>query len=155
MKRFLIVAFITFLCLGFHSESRRVFDFEDVLNEQEEAAFQALFMAHELATGNQVALVTKASFDEGQTALAFGTQFGNDLGVGQLEKDNGIVLVFSKQQRETAIAVGLGLEGVLTDSICQHIINTQMIPAFKAGKIFNGLMDGSQEIIHILEKKHE
>jgi uncharacterized protein len=64
-------------------------------------------------------------------------------------------LVFTNKQRETAIAVGLGLEGVLTDSICQHIINTQMIPAFKAGKIFNGLMDGSQEIIHILEKKHE
>ena len=155
MNRILWMLAGVVLLTAAQGSSPRVFDDEGVLAPEEISMLSNLYLTHERQASNQMALATTADFGDADGALDFATAKGNEMGIGLAEEDNGVLIVFSKQQRETAIAVGLGLESVLTDSICQHVINTQMIPAFKAGKVFDGLMDGSQEIINILEKKNE
>ena len=74
------------------------------------------------------------------------------LGVGKKEKDNGVLIVFSNQMRQTRIATGYGTEKVLTDEVAKAIIDSVMIPNFKKGKPFDGLWAGSLSIVEFLER---
>jgi uncharacterized protein len=59
--------------------------------------------------------------------------------IGQKGKDNGVLILVAKDDRKMSIEVGYGLEGVLTDAICDQIIRHEIRPRFKQGDYFNGL----------------
>ncbi|MCH8317440.1 MAG: TPM domain-containing protein [Bacteroidetes bacterium] len=147
---------LLFLILGCSSTSTReivfVFDNEQILTEEQETIFTKLFQKHEKETTNEIVLVTTPDWGEAENALLFAVDFGNKLGIGKKEKDNGVVIVFSKQQRETRISTGYGTENVLKDEIAKRFIDSLMIPRFKEGKFFDGLYDGSKAIVDFLEQ---
>jgi uncharacterized protein len=130
-----------------------IFDYEEILSNKEERKLRKLYSKHEVKTTNQFALVTSADIDGYEDIQQYATDFGNKHGVGVAEKDNGIVIAYSNNQRKVAIATGLQMEKILTDSIAESIIYTQMIPHFKKGETYDGLMAGSKAIIHFLEKQ--
>ena len=72
-------------------------------------------------------------------------------GVGQAEKNNGLVLLVCKPCQQVTIATGNGTKKVLTDDICQNVINEKIIPEFKKGDFYNGIKKGVEELI---EKWH-
>ena len=48
------------------------------------------------------------------------------------------------------IEVGYGLEGTLTDALSRQIIETVIVPKFKAGAMEQGINEGAQAIIGVL-----
>jgi uncharacterized protein len=81
--------------------------------------------------------------------VKFAADIGNTWGVGEYEKDNGIVVLICKPCRNIGIAVGTGIEDVLTDEICKEIIQKTMIPQFKTDNFYEGTFNG---IIALIEK---
>ena len=77
----------------------------------------------------------------------FSFQVGRAWGVGQQEKDNGLVLTWATQDRKVFIATGRGLEGVIPDAIAKRIISQIITPRFKNQEWFAGLDEGTTEII--------
>ena len=55
---------------------------------------------------------------------------GQETGVGQKERDNGLVILLSTDERCVQFATGYGLEGILPDAICKRIQNRYMLPYF-------------------------
>ena len=53
---------------------------------------------------------------------------GRQWGIGQKGKDNGALLIVSRDDRQLRIEVGYGLEGVLTDAQSWVIINQVILP---------------------------
>lgn len=126
-----------------------VFDLEDVLDAHQELALDSLFRDHERRTGNEIALVTHPSF-HGRSARDFAVSFGDSLGVGKKDSDNGVVIAFSQARREVFIATGRGTERILHDSICKRIVDEAMLPRFKEGHYFKGLKQGAMDVVAIL-----
>lgn len=152
------IGYILFFTIAFFSCSSNVkkdvspiFDYEEVLTKSQENALTKIIVQHEIATANQIAIVTTPDWGEFENALMYSVNFGNIHGVGQKETDNGVVIVFSQKQRETRISTGYGTEEVLKDHIAKKIIDSLMIPNFKEGKIYEGILAGTNEIVRFLE----
>lgn len=105
------------------------------------------------STGNQVVVVTLTDLDGYDNALDYGVAWGNAYGVGQEDKNNGVVIVVkvkNETKGETAIATGLGIEEILPDSTCQHIVDLQMIPHFKNNDYYTGIEAALDVVIPIV-----
>lgn len=59
--------------------------------------------------------------------------------IGQKGKDNGVLILIAKDDRKMSIEVGYGLEGVLTDALCDQIIREEMAPRFREGNFYEGI----------------
>lgn len=92
-------------------------------------------------TGTQIVIVTVPSLG-GRTVADYGRALGEAWGVGQRDKNNGIVLLLSGQERKVTIQAGSGLQSVITPELTARVINQQMTPSFKDGNYFAGLKKG-------------
>ena len=96
--------------------------------------------------GTQVVLVTVPTLG-GTSAAAYARQLGTDWGVGQRDKNNGIVVLLSGKERQLSIEAGSGLRSVITPELTRRVINQEMTPAFKQGNYFAGLSKGLGSIM--------
>jgi uncharacterized protein len=122
-------------------------DFEGILEPDQEKKLNDAIIKFANRTTNQIAVVTIASIAPYDNIKAYTTDLGNAWGVGQKEKNNGVVIVVSKKLKQVWIGTGLGAEKILTDLICKRISDDKMLPAFKQGDFFGGLEHGLQELI--------
>ncbi len=100
----------------------------------------------ETETSNQLVILTirELGYETIET-YANGTFNQNEL--GQKEKDNGILILFSSIDREVRIEVGYGLEPYITDAVASRIIRNTMIPKFKEERYFEGIDAATSELI--------
>ena len=130
--------------------SGRVVDQAELLSASAEAELSAKLAAHEQKTTNQVVVVTLNSL-EGDAIEEYGVALGRHWGIGQKEKDNGVLLLVAPNERRTRIEVGYGLEGTLTDAISSVIIDRRLRPAFRAGDYEAGIRAGVDGILDVLD----
>lgn len=126
----------------------RVQDQADVLPASDEIAIARVSEALEAATTDQLVVVTVPTLGGHETA-AFSTVLGNRQGIGQADKDNGVLLVVAPKERQVRIAVGKGLEGLLTDQRSAEIIQ-HMLPRFRQGDHPGAIKQGVEEIDAVL-----
>ena len=67
--------------------------------------------------------------------------------IGKKDKNNGVLLLISMEDKKIRIEVGYGLEGVLTDAISSSIIRNEITPSFKQNKFSEGINKGIDAII--------
>ncbi len=67
--------------------------------------------------------------------------------IGKKDKNNGVLLLISKNDKKIRIEVGYGLEGVLTDAVSSSIIRNEIAPSFRQGNYFEGISKGLDAII--------
>ena len=129
--------------------SGRVVDGAAYLSSSAERQLNQQLQAHEKATGNQLVVAT---FDDlqGYSIEEFGYQLGRDWGIGQKDKDNGVLLIVARVERKVRIEVGYGLEGTLTDAISANIIQTVILPTFRQRQFEQGIGRGVTAIIAAL-----
>ena len=105
---------------------------------------------HERETSNQVVVVTLTSL-QGYTIDDYGYQLGRHWGIGQAERNNGVLLIVAPEERKVRIEVGYGLEGTLTDALSHNIIQTVILPEFKQGDMPAGIVKGTRAIVEVLQ----
>lgn len=86
----------------------------------------------------------------GQEISRYATDLGQKWEIGQKGKDNGIVILISKNERQTTIQTGYGIEHLLTDALSRRIIDIEINPYFKKGQFYNGLDNGLDVIFEVL-----
>jgi uncharacterized protein len=96
-------------------------------------------------TGTQVVVVTVPSLG-GRSVADYGRALGTAWGVGQRDKNNGVVVLISSQEHKVTIQPGSGLASVVTPAVTSRIIN-EMTPSFKQGNYFAGLRNGLDELL--------
>ena len=60
-----------------------------------------------------------------------------------------LLIVVFKEHHKVRISTGLGTEKVLTDEICKHIIDEEIIPHFKKEEYFEGIRDAINKSIEL------
>ena len=126
----------------------RVQDRAEVIPGTEEIELARTSESLEKATTDQLVVVTVRTLS-GQDIAKFSTKLGNRMGLGRADKDNGVLLVVAPNERKVRIAVGYGLEGLLTDQRAAGIIN-DMVPHFRSGDGAGAIRIGVNEIDAVL-----
>lgn len=141
-----------FAAPNFPALSGRVVDEAHVLSSGTATALDQMLADYERGTTNQVVIVILPSL-QGYSIGDFGYQLGRHWGIGQKGKDNGALLIVAPKERQVRVEVGYGLEPILTDAASSVIINSIMLPTFKAGKIDKAVLDGTKAILSVLGGK--
>lgn len=128
-----------------------VMDTEHDLDSMQVRKLDSLYENHEDHTTNEIALITTATYYPDSNISSYSTKKLNELGLGLRDINNGLIIVFSRANKEVRIGTGKGTEKVLTNKIARHIIDSIMIPAFKSDSIYKGLWLGSKAIVDFLE----
>ena len=94
---------------------------------------------------------------KGMKALDYATALANKWGVGHKETNDGITILVKPKTGDTpqgkgqaAIAVGTGMEKILTNELCQRIIDEEMIPKFKQNNYGEAIEEALDKIKDIL-----
>ncbi|MFK7787330.1 MAG: YgcG family protein [Crocinitomicaceae bacterium] len=93
----------------------------------------------------QVAFVVLESIGE-EVPKDFAGQLFNKWGLGNLNRDDGLLVLFVMDQRRIEFETGYGTETVLTDYRCVEIQQEFMIPSFKMGDYSSGLRAGAKAL---------
>lgn len=123
-------------------------DFADVLTVGEEKTLEALLKDYEAKSTIEIALVTIVSLD-GETVEEYTNKLADEWGVGKKNKDNGLVILNSIQDRKWRIEVGYGLEEYMTDAYSKNIGDNYLTPNLKNEKYFEAY---KSTIIKIMER---
>jgi uncharacterized protein len=96
--------------------------------------------------GIEMAVVVVASLD-GLSIEEFAEQLFNRWGIGKKQRDNGLLFLWSTGDRKVRVEVGYGLEGVLPDGKAGAILDSYVIPMFKAGDFDAGVVAGVDAVL--------
>ncbi len=126
--------------------SGRVNDYASMISPRARVAIEAKLRELEAAESTQVAILTVPSL-EGEPIEEFSIRVAEAWKIGQKGRDNGVLLVVSKNDRKVRIEVGYGLEGRLTDLQAGRIVGGIIKPAFARGDFDAGFVDGTDAIV--------
>lgn len=126
----------------------RVTDAAGMLNAEQVDALDHFLAAFEQRTQHQMVVVTVPALG-GRDITRYTRDLANRWAIGRKGEDDGIVVLLALEERGVRIAVGYGLEAVLTDSVCSQVIETHMLPRFREARYYDGLMDGITELARI------
>lgn len=127
-------------------------DFAGVLSSAAATKLENKLEAYNDSTSTQIAIVIISNL-EGDDITSYATGLAENWGIGQKEKNNGLLICMSIAEKKIFIATGYGTEEYMTDARCRRIIETIMKPNFKTDNYAQGLNDGCDEIIEILSGK--
>jgi uncharacterized protein len=129
-----------------------VSDFADILSEDTRTQISGLCDDVKRSTGAEIAVVTVTSL-EGMSVEEYAVRLFEQWGIGEKDKDNGVLFLIAPNERKTRIEVGYGLEPVITDGRAGEIIRETIIPFFKAGDYDQGILQGSRQIAAFITDK--
>ena len=121
-------------------------DYAGMISPSTGAQLAEKLKAFEGSDSTQIVILTIPSL-EGEPIEDFGIKVAGSWKIGQKGKDNGALLIVSKQDRKMRIEVGRGLEGRLTDLVAGRIIDLVITPRFKSGDFDGGFTAGVAALI--------
>lgn len=122
-----------------------VTDHAEILSAADEAALEEALARFERETTNEIAVVTLGSL-VGAPIEDVALHLGRRWGVGQEERDNGIVFLVAVEDREVRLEVGYGLEGAVPDAAANRIMESAIVPRFREGDYAGGIRDGLEAL---------
>ncbi len=101
-------------------------------------------------TSVELAVVAVDRVDASMTPEEFATKLFEKWGIGKKDKDNGILVLLSRDDQAAIIRTGYGVEGALPDIIAGRIIRNVMFPLYREGRYDEGTAAGVSSIAEII-----
>lgn len=127
----------------------RVVDSANIIPQAVNDRITAKLTALESKSGIQLVVATVKSLD-GDEIEPYANALFRAWGLGEKQKNNGVLLLVAPNQHKVRIEVGYGLEGTLTDALSKIIITNAIVPRFKLGDFGGGIERGVDDIITVL-----
>ena len=158
MKRLLyIFIFLTlelFAQITYPKLTGHVVDSANILTNTQKNNIENILTNHENNTSNQVIVVTLKTLNS-IPIEQYALELGRHWGIGQKDKNNGVILLVAMQEHKLRIEVGYGLEGALTDKISHEIIEYKIKPEFKKEQYYNGILLGINDILSAIKGEYK
>jgi uncharacterized protein len=136
--------------------SLAVNDDADILPADSEALLTARLDALRSETGIEatvLTLPTRHAYDPADSLESFATRLFNGWGIGDATRNDGILILVLVEDREMRIELGSGYSPEY-DIPAQDIINLVMLPAFRDGRMAEGIEAGTDEVITRIAERH-
>lgn len=128
-------------------------DFTKTLTADQRISLEEKLVAFDKESSTQIAVVVVNDL-QGYEISEYALAILRNWGVGQKDKNNGVVLLIAIEERKVRIETGYGSEGALPDATCKHIIDDEIVPDFKGKDYFGGINRGTDAIIRALKGEY-
>jgi len=122
-------------------------DYSCVLDDQTKEEILSRGVALQEKTTAQAVVVTVESTN-GEEISEYALNLGREWGIGEEDKDNGILILLATEDRQIYIAVGYGLEGALPDSKTGRILDNYGIPYLKEDDFSKGISETYKAVVN-------
>ena len=131
-----------------------VTDNANMIDASYEAKITQLAQEIEKESTVEIALVTVESL-EGEEIDIYAVNLFEKWGIGKKDKDNGLLIIVAKEEREAKFEVGYGLEGTVTDSMRVNIGERIIVPNFRNGEYGKGIYESMLVVQELLKGNQE
>lgn len=131
-----------------------VYDYAKMMSGFEAKMLEQKLIKYSDTTSTQIVVVTVNSLEGNDIAL-YATELAHKWGIGQADKDNGILILVSKEDRKVTIRTGYGVEHKLTDALSRRIIESGITPEFRQGNFYGGLDKGTNMVFDIMNGEYQ
>jgi uncharacterized protein len=162
MTRILLSFFLIFTALPLHAqnypihETTYVNDYAQLLDETAHRDLTRMLEALREETSVEVTVLTlhtRRGFDASSSLEAFATGLFNHWGIGNAERNDGILILVISEDREMRIELGQGYDQAY-NRYAQSIINTTFLPPFREGDYQTGILQGTQATLTEIARRH-
>lgn len=130
---------------------RLVVDLAGVLSPVENESLNTRLRLFDDSSSTQICIVIDKSL-EGEDLFDYSFRIAREWGIGQKDKNNGLLVYLAIKEKRSIIQVGYGLEGIIPDAAAKGIIEDYMVPQFRKGNYYAGL-DTAASILMGLARK--
>jgi uncharacterized protein len=127
----------------------RVVDQANVMTPASRANVEAKLKDLEDKSSIQLVVATVKSLQGGDIET-FANELFRSWKLGEAQKNNGVLFLIAPAEHKVRIEVGYGLEGTLTDALSSVIIQSAVLPRFKANDFSGGIERGVDGIVSVL-----
>lgn len=124
-------------------------DFANVFQETQRAELETMLVDYFDSTSTQIVIVTINSL-EGMAASQYAAELAEKWGIGQADKDNGVLFLVAPNDRKMFIVTGRGTQEKLTDVFIGRIRDNYILPEFKTNNYYSGVRLGVLQMINRL-----
>ena len=157
MKRILVILLAALALIAspalaqtFPKLTGRVVDDAHLLSPEQAGALDAKLAGLETQSQRQMVVVTLPSL-EGYEIEDYGYRLGRAWGIGDKQRNDGLLLIVAPAEHKVRIEAGYGLEGIVTDALSSVIIQREMVPRFKANDYPGGIAAATDQLIAQLQ----
>lgn len=115
-------------------------DEADLLSPEFEAALVATSAKIADQSGAQIVVVTLDTLN-GESLEEVSLEILRSWGIGDAQKNNGVLILIAMEERQSRIEVGYGLEGAIPDGKAGRILDQYLLPHFQQGDYSLGILD--------------
>ncbi len=126
-----------------------VVDITATLQPQEQAQLSQRIIEFSKTKGAQIQLLIIPTTGTEEIAQ-YAVRVGDAWKIGRKNIDDGVILIIAKDDRKIWLSPGRGLEGVIPDIYAKRITADIMRPQFKVGNFAQGINDGIDAIIKLV-----
>jgi len=140
------------LAQEFPDHTGAVNDFAGVIQDEYRYKMEALAREVLDKTGSPVVVVTVKDMG-GMTVEDYAHRLFRKWGIGDRDRDNGVLILVALEERKIRIENGYGVEGVLPDGLTGSILDRDILPDLRNGDYGAGLYRGMARVAGILAKE--
>lgn len=126
-------------------------DFANIIPDDIEKQIESICVEVKQKTGAEIAVVTVETVGD-----EYYSDYANKLfeawGIGEKDKNNGVMLFNAVKERRLWIEVGYGLEPIIPDALAGAILDNYVLPYYRQGNYGEGLLEGTRAIAGVIAK---
>lgn len=131
-----------------------IYDGADMLSDATEQDLDQRLRAYNRETGHAIIVATVPSLG-GESIEPYATRLFTTWGIGGAQRDTGLLLLISRDDRKMRIEVGYGLHPYFGGIMAGRVIRETITPAFKQGDFDGGVTSGVDAILEHLQRSPE
>lgn len=135
------------------SKNGYVLDQTQTLTKEEIQSMNRMGLEVQKKTKAQIAVLLIPTLD-GEDVSDYANRVFRAWGIGDKEKNNGVLFLIALKDKQMRIEVGYGLEGAINDGKAGEILDQYAIPYFQKGKFGLGVMETYKVLVGEVSKEY-
>lgn len=131
-------------------------DFENIFSEEENLKLDSSLKDFEKKTGIEIALI---SFDTSMTTIdsleSLSLKMANFWGVGEKDKNNGVIIGISSGYGQVKILYGTGIDNLISNKETNEIIQKKFVPYYEKDEYYEGTVSGLKSLMALLQARYK
>ncbi len=130
-------------------------DFAGVFSQEQFNSIRNLFFALDNEIGAEFVVVTDLECASKGGQSQYATDIFNSWRVGKSDKDNGLLILYCKEEDKIWVTTGYGLEGILPDSKIGRLLDESFVVYRGEGDSANGILAFAIGVAKVADENRE
>jgi uncharacterized protein len=129
-------------------------DFANVFNAEQVSYLRSVLAVVRENTTAEVVVVTVSTVAPLEPSQ-YATELFTSWGIGKEKNDNGLLILYAKDEGKIWVTTGYGMEGLLPDSRIGRMLDDYYVPERDAGNVSEGIVVFTQEVAKVIAANPE